>query len=284
MRIKKQKNNQYRLAGGVWVRNPVCDSRSLDINSLGSRDMCLFLSNEERNMRLSHMQMEDMDGISMENVVVASDGYGWDERQLALASLPNSSVKVLGVNGSLARWRMVGEGAPAKRTMTFYVVNNPYPECACFLPRKHKYYPNMVASTRTNPRFIEEYKGQPYMYRPTPDLDYAGMWESCATMDDYRNPVCAALSLAVRGGAKKILLLCCDGAFEDDRPGSVRMKNGLFQYPQQVKCQKVVDGHLFWLKRMGIRVGDCSSGIEYENAEYIKFEDIDSFFAKEKNG
>lgn len=284
MRIKKQKNNQYTLAGGVWVRNPFCDSRALDINSLGRGDINLFLSNEERNARISHMQMDDVQGVSMESVVIASDGFAWSERQLALARLPNSEVKVLGVNGSLASWRMVGESAPAKRTMTFYVVNNPYPECMSFLPRKHRYYPNIVASTRTNPKFLEEYRGQPYMYRPTPDVDYTGPWDSCATMDDYRNPVCAAISLAVRGGARRILLLCCDGAFEDERPGAVRMGNGLFQYPRQVMCQRVVDGHLLWLKRMGIRVGDCSSGIEYDNAEYIHPEEVENFFLEGKDG
>lgn len=284
MRIKKSRNNQYVLAEGVWVRNPFCDSRALDINSMGVGELPLFLYNEEKNSKISHMQMEDMDGVSMDNVVIASDGFGWTDRQMALAQLPSSSVKVLGVNGSLAGWRMVGEEASVKRTMTFYVANNPYPDCMSFLPKKHRYYPNIVASTRTNPRFLEEYRGQPYMYRPTPDLDYAGLWDACATLDDYRNPVCAALSLAVRGGAKRILLLCCDEAFEDERPGAVRMENGLFQYPQQIMCQKIIDKHLFWLRKSGVRVGDCSSGIEYENAEYIEFEEVGNFFSKENDG
>lgn len=284
MRIKKVKNNEYLLAEGVWVRNPSCDARALDINSLSRGELDLFIHNEERNAKTPHMQMEDISGVSMENVVVVSDGFGWDHRQTVLARLPNSEVKVLGVNGSLARWLMVGEGAELKRTMTFYVVNNPYGECASFLPKRHRYYPNLVASTRTNPKFLEGYKGQPYLYRPTPDRDYSGMLETGAALDDYRNPVCAALSLAARNGAKRILLLCCDEAFKDERPGAVRMQNGMYQYPQQIMCQKIIDRQIVWLNKMGIIVGDCSSGIEYENAAYIEFEDVENFFKKEKDG
>ena len=220
----------------------------------------------------------------MENVVIASDGFKWNENQFALADIPNSLVRVLGVNGSLAKWSMVGEEATKKRTMSFYVVNNPYPECMSFLPKRHRYYPNLMASSRTNPKFIQEYRGQPYMYRPTPDLDYSGVGDGNVALDDYRNPICAAISLAVKMGAKRILLLCCDEAFEDERPGSVRMKNGLFQYPTQIKCQKVMDKQFFWLKRMGLTVADCSHGIDYENAEYIQIEKVVDFFTKDQHG
>lgn len=283
MRIKKFRNNEYVLAEGVWVRNPFCDSRALDINCLVAGEVPLFLANEARNSKSSHMEMDDMAGVAMNNVVIASDGHDWTRKQEVLARLPSSHVKILGVNGSLARWSMVGDKAALKRTMTFYVVNNPYSECLSFLPSRHRYYPNLVASTRTHPAFLEAYKGQPYVYRPTPDMDYAGVWGASATLDDYRNPICAAISLAVRFGARKILLLCCDEAFEDERPGAVRMENGLFQYPQQIMCQKIIDKQLFWIRRAGITVADCSSGVEYDNAEYIEFEGVESFFGKEKD-
>lgn len=284
MRIKKFKKNEYVLAEGVWVRNPVSGARPVDINSMSLRDMDTLVANEGQNSKRPHMQMEEINDMSMRNVVVVSDGYGWGERQMALAGLPSSSVKVVGVNGSLARWAMVGEDAPVKRAMAFYVVNNPYPECVSFLPRRHRYYPNLVASTRTLPRFLSDYGNQPYMYRPTPDVDYSGVWDVGSTLDDYRNPVCAAISLAVQRGAKRLLLLCCDEAFEEDRPGAVRMPNGLYQYPQQIMCQRVIDKQLFWLRRAGVEVADCSSGIEYENAEYISIEGIKDFFGKENNG
>lgn len=281
MRIKKFRNNHYVLAEGIWTRNPFTDARAVDINSLESDEISSVLSNENENSRAAYMHMDDTNGVSLENVVVASDGYGWDETQKVLASLPNRSVKVLGVNKSLARWTMVGESAALKRTMTFYVVNNPYPNSMSFLPKRHSYFPNLVASTRTWPGFLKAYKGQPYMYRPTPDFEYSGPWDSEVALDDYRNPICAAISLAVRGGVKRLALLCCDEAFEDKRPGAEAMKNGLFQYPTQIKCQRVIDKQLFWLRRAGVKVADCSSGIEYQNAEYISPEGLHAFFEME---
>lgn len=284
MRIKKFKNNQYVLAEDIWTRNPFCDARPIDINSLGRDEIPLFFSNESENSRHPHMQMEEMNDIRMQNVVIASDGFGWEERQKLLGELPNSLVKVIGVNKSLARWQMVGESAPVKRTMTFYVVNNPYPDSASFLPKRHSYYPNLIASTRTWPGFLKNYKGQPYMYRPTPDADYSGSWDVGITLDDYRNPICAAISLAVKRGCEKLLLLCCDEAFEEERPGAERMPNGFYQYAPQIKCQKVIDKQLYWARKSGVKVGDCSSGIEYENAEYISPEKVVAFFGEELDG
>jgi len=284
MRIKKFRNNQYALAEGIWTRNPFCEAKPVDINGLSKKDVPLFLRNESENQRIPHMQFEDAVGVGMDNVAIVSDGFLWEERQKVLGDIPNGRLKVIGVNGSLAKWTMVGEGAPIKRTMTFYVVNNPYQECMGFLPKRHRYYPNIVASTRTNPKFLAEYKNQPYLYRPTPDTEYSGPGEAAATLDDYRNPVCAAISLAIRGGVRRLLLLCCDEAFQEERPGAVRMKNGLFQYPAQIVCQRVIDRHLFWAKGAGVKVGDCSSGIEYENAEYISPEGILDFFDKEDDG
>jgi len=282
MRVKRTKNNEFVLEEGVWIRNPFSGSRPLDINSLAKTESSLFLRNEFENLRRPYMQMDEALDLTMENVVIVSDGYGWDERQLALGSLPNKQVKVLGVNGSLARWGMVGDSAPTKRTMTFYVVNNPYPECMGYLPRKHRYYPNLIASTRTFPRFLQEYRNEPYMYRPTQDLDFsgAGFAEVNSVIDDYRNPICAAISVAVKRGAKKIALMCCDESFKDSRPGADRMPNGLYQYPQQAKCQKIIDKQLFWLRSAGIEVADCSSGLEMKNARYIDVEGLPKFFER----
>lgn len=278
MRIKKFKNNEYIITEGTWVRNPFSSINPLDINSISKNELPLIMDNEKKNSIIPHMEIDEQSNSSIENVIIVSDGYEWEERQKILASLPNAKFKIFGVNGSLAKWNMVGSLSELKRTMAFYVVNNPYPECKSFLPTRHKYYPNLVASTRTCSDFLKAYKNQPYIYSPTPDENYSGMCQSMVTFDDYRNPVCAAVSLAVFNGAKKILLFCCDASFKDDRPGSKQMTNGLRQYEQQIKCQKVLDAQFFWLKKAGIKLGDCSSGIEFKNAEYIKIEGIDSFF------
>lgn len=285
MRIKKFKNNEYIFSEGVWIRNMCKDASPLDINQLGKNDLELFLRNECENMRVPNLHMDEFNPVAMDNVVICSDGYKWKEKQKILGQIPNSLAKVIGVNGSLAKWEMVGEKAEIKRTMTFYLVNNPYPECIRYVPKKHRYYPNLIASTKTNPDFFREYRSEPFFYKSSQDLNYSGVGSDSnrIRLDDYRNPICAAISFAWRKGARKIALLCCDESFEDDRPGAVKMKNGLYQYPQQLMAQKIIDSQFYWLKKYGVDVVDCSSGIEYENAEYIEIERLKDFFEKESN-
>lgn len=279
MRIKKFKNNEYIFSDGIWIRNMCKDSVPLDINQLGKNDLQLFLHNECENIRVPSLHMDEYNPFVIENAIICSDGYKWKEKQKILGELSNNLVKVIGVNGSLAKWEMVGEKAEIKRTMTFYLVNNPYPECMRYLPKRHKYYPHLVASTKTNPNFIKEYRSDPFFYKSSQDLNYSGIGpDNCIRLDDYRNPICAAVSFAWSKGARKIALLCCDESFEDERPGAIKMKNGLYQYPQQIIAQNVIDSQFYWLKEAGVKIIDCSSGIEYKNAEYISIEGLGEFF------
>lgn len=278
MRIKKFKNNEYIFAENIWVRNPYSSAEKIDINNLTKNDLKIFLDNEHINSQIYGLQ-DDLNEINLTNVIICSDGFGWKQKQKTLGGIPNKICKIIGVNGSLAKWEMVGEKAEIKRTMTFYLANNPYSECLAYLPKKHKYYPNLIASTKTNPKFLKEYKNQPLFYKSTNDLIYSSFTEeNYLKIDDYRNPICAAISFAVKKGLKKLALFCCDEAFSEEKPGSEKMKNGLYQYPQQIMCQKIIDKQLFWLKKAGVEVKDCSSGIEYENAEYIDSENLMSFF------
>ena len=280
MRIKKQNKNEYVSAEGIWVRNPCSTNESLDVNKTCENDLKTFLYNESSNIKISGMQLDDLKRLNLENVIICSDGYKWKDKQKVLGDISNKKVKVIGVNGSLAKWEMVGDKSDIKRTMSLYLANNPYKECMSYLPESHDYYPNLIASTRTSPEFLERYKGQPYFYKPTRNSIYSGINfdQNHIFLDDYRNPICAAISLAWLGGVKKLALLCCDESFEDERPSAIKMENGLYQYPQQIMCQKIIDKQFYWLKKTGIELFDCSSGIEYENAAYIKSEKLKSFF------
>lgn len=283
MRIKKYKNNEYIQADGIWVRNLCKNAESIDINSLCKDEMGLFLNNEQENSKLSSLHLDDLYEVKMHNAIIFSDGYNWDSRQKILASISNKIVKTIGVNGSLARWSMVGQESELQRTMSFYLANNPYRECMGYLPRRHRYYPNIVASIKTHPEFLKKYDSQPFFYMASKEFNYSGFENDSEfiRLDDYRNPICGAISLAWKLGVKRLALLCCDEAFVDERPNSIKMPNGLYQYPQQILCQKIIDKQLYWLKMAGVEIADCSSGIEYENAEYIDLEQLPSFFSKE---
>jgi hypothetical protein len=280
MRVKKADKNKYILSKDkVWVRDLCSKTQGDDMNNLCYSENKLWIENEFSNVKRTKLELPET---KYENLIVCSDGLHWKEKQKIIGLLPNSLVKIIGTNGSLAKWDMVGDKAEIKRVMTYYVANNPYPECMGYLPKKHNYYPNIVSSTRTYPGFLEKYGRQIYFYKPSNDRNYSGHPNLVnLTLDDYRNPICAAISLSWKLGVKKLLLFCCDESFVDHRDGAVRMDNGFYQYPQQIMSQNIVDKQLYWLKQNGVEIFDHSSGIKYENAEYIHEDDILSFFSKE---
>jgi hypothetical protein len=278
---KKSTKNEYFLTrDGIWVRN-FCKSAVpfVDINRMVTGEYQLLLSNEVENIRRRYVPV-DSEGIVRRKVVIVSDGYGFPERQKMLAMLPGNEVTVIGVNKALSKWNLVGDDCPEglKRAMAFYVVNNPYPEAMSFLPKK-RYFPKCVASLRTHPGFLEAYRGNVYTYSPVAGADYAGPANSDFRIDDYRNPVCAALGLAHHFGAEKVMLFCCDDSFDGERPGAVRLENGLWHYPQQEVSHRIIDANLYWLDKSGVQVADFSSGPKYEHATYINDEKgMKSFF------
>jgi hypothetical protein len=277
MRIKKFKKNEYvQASDSIWVRNLTSRSiKPIDINYLSLQDQNLLLKNELENLKIS--KKLEIDNISYKNVIICSDGLDWEEKQKILAKVPSDKAKIICTNGSLNNWNMLGD-SEIQRIINFYVVNNPYEECLNYLPFNNYYFPNVLASTKTNFKFISNYKGQIYFYKSTEGINYSSPFSEIRTvLDDYRNPICASISFAYKLGAKKILLFCCDESFEDERPGSIKMENGLYQYPQQILSQKIIDKQFFWIKDR-VEIFDCSQGIKYENAEYIKEDQITDIF------
>mgnify|MGYP003349337738 FL=1 len=153
-----------------------------------------------------------------------SDGYDFEKKQSILSRLPND-VKFIGVNGALTKWNV------SNRSLSWYVVNNPYKECMRYLPRRSKVLPKCIASLRTNHAFLSAYKGTKYRYLPTGNGKFSGIGtkETLWQVDDCRNPICAAIELAYRFGAERILLFCCDDSFHVERPGAEKLSNGLYQ-------------------------------------------------------
>jgi hypothetical protein len=104
-------------------------------------------------------------------------------------------------------------------------------------------------------------------------------------IDDYRNPVCAAIDLAFRFEARRIMLLCCDDSFKDPRDAAEELENGLYTYPQHLRLQDIIDAKAFWLnqyKDRKIKVCDYSAGRKYDNITYINTdEQALEFFTKE---
>jgi len=280
MRIKKYPNgNSYLLTpNGKWVRDFTAKGVPLlDINdTVKPEDNFLFINNEFEN-NIKRYAWIDTEKFYFPNVVIISDGFGFENGHRIISKIKNiENVTVIGVNGSLKKWA-------CEKNMSFYLVNNPYEESVADLP-KRRMLPRCIASCRTNFNFLSNYKGTVFRYNPVNEKTYGGKGSKEATwsVDDYRNPICAAIGIAYKFGVEKLLLMHCDESFEQERPGSVLLENGLWTYPQQIVAQELIDANMFWLQSndySDVKVGNFSKGIKYQFAAYIdNEEDVINFF------
>lgn len=280
-RIKKYPNgNRYILTPqNKWVRDFTRTSVPfIDINqTIKPEDHFLFLKNEFEN-KISRYAWIDSEKLYHPNVIIISDGYDFLKAQEILKELPNN-ITILGVNGSLKKWQN-------PKNINYYIVNNPYEECMRFLPNSRKLLPKCIASSRTNSKFLRNYNGTKFRYYSVNENQYigSGSKEVSWQVDDYRNPVCAAISLAYRFGAEKLLLLCCDDVFPEERPGSTKIGDKFYTYPQHLTAHGIIDANLFWLKNQEyyqIKIGNYSSGLIYKNADEVCLNNILNFFEDE---
>lgn len=282
MRIKKHHNGNFYLLTpeGKWVRNfTTRNVPYVDINkTIKNEDHFIFLKNEIQN-GLNRYPWINSEDVYYPNIVIVSDGFMFKEKHKILNDLPKDVI-IIGVNGALAKWEN------KNRNLNYYVVNNPYEECLRFLPRRSGNLPKCICSPRANYNFLDNYRGIKMKYYPVSELGYTtiGAKEVDWQIDDYRNPICAAISLAYQFGVQKLMLFCCDNSFKDKRPGADELENGLWAYPQQDIVHGLIEGNMYWLKSQyqEVLISDHSSGRNYTNASYIEAENILSFF-KENN-
>lgn len=278
-RIKKHSNgNTYCLTHqDKWVRNFVQENVPyLDLNStIRNEDHFVFLQNETINS-YQKFPWIDSEPFLFPDVVIVSDGFGFEEKKEILEKLPKSVI-LIGVNGVLSKWKS------KNRSLDFYLVNNPYQECLNYIPKNTRNFPRCFASCRTNFEFLNNYRGLVYRYYPVNESSYSSLGSSQVTwqVDDYRNPICAAISIAYRFGVEKLMLCCCDNSFEKSRPGAVQLENKLWTYPQHLIAHSLIEGNIFWLKKQpywNVEIKDHSSGPTFQDAPYISEEEILSFF------
>ena len=278
-RIKKTNdgNKYYLTSNGMWVRDFTTENIPyIDINSTYNKENYFtFLENETKN-DLQKYSWIDSEDLHLQNVVIVSDGYNFSKKIQLLKNLPKS-VAIIGVNGALAKWSL------QERSLSWYVINNPFSECIKFLPRRGRVLPKCLGSNRTNHKFLSAYRGSIYRYNPVNETSYSGngIKEVKFRIDDNRNVICAAINFAYHFGAEKILLFCCDDSFDVDRPASIKMKNGLYQYPQQKIAHEIIDGYFYWIKNhpyYETSLADHSSVEEYKYATYISEEELLPFF------
>lgn len=285
MRIKKLRNgNEYlETQDQIWVRN-FCNVRS-PITPLSPledpQEYPLLMENELHNLRNGRVVDVSNESVSFPNIVIISDGFDFEERHKLLADLP-SNVSIFATNKALAKWRLLERFSDKQRIVNYLITNNPYKEAVNQIPNAHRYFPRCIASYRTNSKFVERYEGDVFYYHPANSKSYSGPKKNSKyKIEDYRNPISASINLAFRFGVQKLLLFCCDNSFKEERPVAVKLENDLWTYPQHLISQRIFDAQLHWLKEAGVKVGNCSSGINLNNTQYIPPEQICAFFEEE---
>lgn len=243
-------------------------------------DKALMVENEHQNRTLNIANISD-EKLTFPKVVIISDGLSFAKRVEFINQLP-ADVTIFAVNHVLTKWRQGG----FKKPVNLYVVNNPYPEAITYLPRKTKYYPSCVVSMRTHHKFVKDYLGTTYTYEAVSEEGFGQKGNSLYYIDDYRNPVCAAVGLAYRMGALKIMLVSCDESFVEKKDGAERLANGLYTYPQQLMAHDIIDANLYWFgkrKNVEAKAANYSDGPEYKHAAYINTDEKAlAFFADEE--
>jgi hypothetical protein len=274
MILKKHRNkNDYCLSrSGHWVRDftkPL--SRPLDINNLiPISDMTIMLQNETSNHGRIYQNIES-ENINHPKILIIGDGYAFEEVQESLKDLP-TDVIIMGVNGTLNRWK-------SSKRINYYIINNPYEESLLYL-QNTKNLPKCIASTRTYSNFLKDYKGLTFTYAPVIDEVYSGIRTECSSfIDDYRNPICAAISLSYKFKVKKLMIMSVTELYKEERPGMRKTKDDLWIYPQQEMALSLIDANFYWLQKAKIDVGYNDKGSDYEFATYISTDTIRRFFS-----
>ena len=119
-----------------------------------------------------------------------------------------------------------------------------------------------------------------YQYSPTMNDKFGVQDDHFYEIDDYRNPIAAAFHLSYMFGAKKIGLLFCDNSFKDYKISSVKLENGLYCYPQNLKYENIINSMAHWLKvnEEKYELFNCSSGNPLDNFTNLSVQEfIDQF-------
>lgn len=273
--IKNHKNgNQYiYVEKNIWVRNFTLPyARPIDINKLYKDDeIKFFIENDNKNIGSNIPKFEPRD-LSQKNVIIVSDGFGFSNIENILEKININKKFIILTNNSLKKWNNT------KVLPDLFVENNPFQECLNNI--SNKFYPNCLLSTRVYNKFIDYYKYKNInFYNPTPLENYnpSVKNDDSKHLDDYRNPICAAINYCYYCNAKNIFLLYCSEAFEKERPSTILHNNELhYQYQQNKLSESIIDSMIFWLKKKNNNLNIFHHGLEktFNFATYINKESL----------
>jgi hypothetical protein len=230
--------NQHLKCKDYWIRNPnKTGAVPEDINDLYSEnEIKLLIQNEIYNSKLNIPNVET-ETFEWENVIILGNGYGFKNEHIKLLDdFPNDRKNiVIAVNNTPRFWE-------SKRLPNYYLTNN-LSDFSNF-----KFFPILIAGKRSNPISIMKYRNMKYFYSHTPSYKFRSPTDSDSSfyVDDYRNPICAAINCCNYYKAKNLILAFCSEGYESQRDGMEKINEFLFAYPQQILADSIINANLFW--------------------------------------
>ena len=267
-RIDKSRN-EYINVGPYWIRNfAKLSVNPVDINNLYEEDeIKTLIENEIANSKLNSPNLLE-ENFKFRNVLIISDGYGFEDHKEVLDGV-GDDLCVICIRNAARYWQ-------AYKFPDFLLVQNPFDNVFSQMPEKN--YPKLIASRRAKTQFMISYKNISYLYDPVCELRYQSPYAKASKLfiDEYRNPICAAIGCAHHFGAKNIFMAYCSDAYKEQRPGAEEISEGLFAYPQQILANKIINANLFWQKFSDLSCQIYYTGVKnsFTFAKYLQKEDF----------
>ena len=257
----------------IWVRNFTLPYvKPIDLNKLyEDKEINNFIENENNNIFSKFPKFEPKD-LSKKNILIISYGFGFKNIENILNKIKTDKKFIILTNNSLKKW------TNNKILPDLFVENNPFKECLNNI--NFKFYPNCLLSTRTYYKFSDYYKYKNInFYNPTPLEFYNPIVKNDDSkyLDDYRNPICAAINYSYYCNPKNIFLLYCSEAFNKEKPATILHNDQIhYQYEQNKLSEKIIDAMLFWLRKKNNNINIFYHGLDktFNFASYINQETL----------
>lgn len=241
IRIKTTKDrNQYSLTNNLWIRNFTKeDTRPLDINDLYTeKEIQISIENEIRNTKLIVPNIST-ESFEFDSIVIISHGFGFRENHAKLIESINSynNKQVFCVNNTVLLWN-------AKKYPNFYLTNS------FTKPSGMLFQPRLICNQRMDYDFLKSYRNNKFVYSPTPNYKFSSpnSLDETYFIDEYRNPICAAINCAYKFRASRIFLAFCSEGYEKYKDGMVECDNNIYLYPQQKMANDIINHMIFWYR------------------------------------
>ena len=280
VKIKKKYNNEYTLTPtNIWVRNYEKNITPYNLNQLyNENESKAFIENEISLIQNKAIQFNINSLPFGKKILIVSDGYNWVDLKGVLPDIPNDVI-IIGVNGSLKSWPMRDDQRPVKK-MDYYLISHPFDNAVKYLP-KHLYRPRCLTSVRTNKNFSSKYKGDLLFYHFSPNGQVGRKIKPLFYLDDYLNPICDVLQLALKRRATHIGFLGCDDAFEGKKETAICLEGNIWSYPQHKIVNDIINHLVQWTGEIdgyNPKLFSCSKWFDYSMVKKSTLQDFATNF------